>query len=803
VADPSGKSPGSKIPEPPKAQVLTRAGIRRRIPEFVRRRSTRSLVTRRWPLAALIAVVVAVFVSPHVNLGAHNYDVGDFTLKSIKAPRDVTIELRGSTMIRREEAASRVLPIYDFDPEQVKQAAARVSKSFGDARAFFNPPTSNGGSPVAKIIPKSEVDAVIGDFAKVLGVPLLDKDISYLKQRKFPKDVEKAARAHLEGVFGRMVVGSRKFMPDHSDLTDGSQEGITVRNLSTKKESEFRDLTTVFELEQIAAELAQNAEATGNKAASGLALSIAQGLVKPNLTFNKSETEDRKSQAREQIVPSVVEFKKNQLIVGEGVRITDDTLAILDSLYAQHSRIGSGLVFLAVGMLVFLVIVVFYKFAELNISKFSLSDRDALFLASMICATVSGVWLWMVVIGAVSEQFPALTQDLLMLMIPVAAATMVVRFLINSEVSALFAIVVSALAALVVDPSLTIYLYFLVGSLVGANFVGKASQRNTILVAGFYTGLANAAMILALGVALSPASEALSWRLLTEPALGILAGVLTGPLVLSFSPAWEWLFGYTSDVKLMEMANLNHPILKQMVMRAPGTYSHSTLVSSLAEGAAEAINCNPLLAKVGGLYHDIGKMNKPEYFYENLHGQDNKHDGLYPRMSGLILTSHVKEGVELGRRHNLGEKVVDLIQQHHGKNLIYYFYRRAKELEDPEKSLVDESDFRYPGPKPQTREAAIIMLADIVEASSRSMQNPTPTRIRQKVEEMIEKVFTDGQLDECNLTLRDLQKIGDSFNVILNGIFHSRIQYPQEPIKEETAVVNDSRQRPPETPDDI
>jgi putative nucleotidyltransferase with HDIG domain len=266
--------------------------------------------------------------------------------------------------------------------------------------------------------------------------------------------------------------------------------------------------------------------------------------------------------------------------------------------------------------------------------------------------------------------------------------------------------------------------------------------------------------------------------LLSDLVMSFLGGVFASVLVLGIIPIIESLFAYTTDIKLLELANMDHPILKDLILQAPGTYHHSIIVGSLVEGAAKSIAANPLLARVSAYYHDLGKLKKPLYFIENVGGGENKHDHLAPTMSSLILISHVKDGVEMARENRLGERIGHIIQQHHGTSLISYFYQKAKEKENPEVESTHENDFRYPGPKPQTKEAGIVMLADSVEAASRALTDPTPSRINSLVQRITNNIFLDGQLEECELTLKDLQKIQESFDRILTAIFHQRIDYP-------------------------
>jgi len=273
--------------------------------------------------------------------------------------------------------------------------------------------------------------------------------------------------------------------------------------------------------------------------------------------------------------------------------------------------------------------------------------------------------------------------------------------------------------------------------------------------------------------------------------MGFLGGVLASILVLGIAPIIETLFGYTTDIKLLELANMDHPILKDLILQAPGTYHHSIIVGSLVEAAAKSIAANPLLARVSAYYHDIGKLKKPLYFIENVGGGENKHEHLTTTMSSLILISHVKDGVEMARENRLGERIGHIILQHHGTSLISYFYQKAKERENPEMASINEDDFRYPGPKPQTKEAGIVMLADSVEAASRALTDPTPSRIKSLVQRVTNGIFLDGQMEECELTLKDLQKIQESFNRILTAIFHQRIDYPVSTSSESPLKRND------------
>jgi len=274
----------------------------------------------------------------------------------------------------------------------------------------------------------------------------------------------------------------------------------------------------------------------------------------------------------------------------------------------------------------------------------------------------------------------------------------------------------------------------------------------------------------------------------------ISGGLLTGILALGLIPIIETVFRYTSNTRILELLNLDQPLLKELMLVAPGTYHHSLVVGQMVEAAAEAIGANPLLAKAAAYYHDIGKVKKPAYFVENQFGGENKHEKLAPSMSSLILTAHVKDGVELARKQQLGEDICDIIQQHHGTCLISYFYTKARnQASNPDKVNID--DYRYPGPRPQTKEAGLVLVADQVEAASKTLTDPTPARIQGMVQKIINNIFADGQLNECELTLKELNLIAKHCNKILSGIFHHRVTYPTP--AEKTRVNEDLDKQPP------
>lgn len=366
----------------------------------------------------------------------------------------------------------------------------------------------------------------------------------------------------------------------------------------------------------------------------------------------------------------------------------------------------------------------------------------------------------------------SLPVDIAIFGIPIPAGAMLVTLLFDFHTAIFFSFTVSLLSGLWLQDAL-FPIYVFVGSLVASFSVIRCKRRSDILRGGLYVGVAN--------IITSVILMLFKGELFTIKAVSGLiyasSSILTVSAVVSIMlPVLEYSFNVTTDISLLELLDMNHPLMKSLMINAPGTYHHSVIVGTLVESAAEAIGVNPLLARVSAYYHDIGKIKMPEYFVENQTGAVSKHERLTPHMSSMIIVSHIKEGVELAKQYKLPQPVIDIIQQHHGTSLMTYFFQKAKEqnLEH----IPPEDEYRYHGPKPQTRVAALVMMADAVEAASRVLTDPTPARIAALVDRIINRIFLEGQLDECELTLKDIFEIKRHFSYILTGILHKRIDYP-------------------------
>jgi hypothetical protein len=727
---------------------------------------------RHYLLLALLALTLTVIIIPKGGFIPDYYAPGDIASRDIKAPKDLLIPDLPLTEKKRLEAEEAILPVYDFDEGAAQDIASRLIQSLGmlqTEKLKGNPPGSL----------RHEVEAI-------LGTPLSEHELNSLAAVSGTAEQINSLRNVLIQALDQKIVGNLKlFQTDR-------EKGVTIRNLQTRLEDSGKELETAIgpnrAQERIGSGLSRM---RGFSAKDRQTLTITiQKLFRPNLTFNKSETEERKRQARELIKPVLFQVKKGEMIIREGERISEDQIKKLKALREMGS--DSNILRTLFGLLLCTTLLLFvsHRFARVNIRKYRPNTRDLCFLASTIIAQFLLVKVAIFISSALESAFPYIDSNSYYYIFPFAAGAMLVRIVLNSEVALVFVVLTSLLLGIMFGDNLFIAFYALVGSLVGAQWVRQCKERNTLYRAGLRLSAVN--VLLIFGIHLM-AGRGFDLQLLWKFGFGLVGGILCAGIVTGTISLVESLFKYTTDIKLLELANLNTPLLRELMIQAPGTYHHSIIVGNLVESAAEAINANPLLARVAAYYHDIGKIRKPFYFIENLGNQENKHDKLAPSMSALILMSHVKDGVEIARENKIGEPLVEIIRQHHGTFLIKYFYDKAKSKEDNEERQVDERDYRYPGPKPQTREAALIMLADAVEAASRTLADPTPARIRGMVQKIINNIFIDGQLDECELTLKDLHKIAKSFNRILGGIFHQRIEYPEPAFKErETAKRKNS-----------
>ncbi|MGM0409487.1 MAG: HD family phosphohydrolase [Bacillota bacterium] len=495
-----------------------------------------------------------------------------------------------------------------------------------------------------------------------------------------------------------------------------------------------------------------------------LVLNILNTTVEANMNFNEEGTEERKKEARQNVDPVERSVRQGEVIIRKGDVVTEDDIKILEALGLQKAKIDyfdvMGIIILA------FIIVAVAAYYLWQYKKDIWNDNKKLLLIELLT-------LFIILLAKIISFFQI---NYLIYLVPIAAASILIAVLIDSKVSIVLTFLLSALVALVFNGDFSVIMVGFIGGLVGIYSVSKVSQRSDLVRAGFYVSAALTVLIFALNIM----QLTNDWVVISQQiSMGVLNGIFVAILANGLLPYLENGFGFTSAVKLLELSNPSQPLLKKLLVEAPGTYHHSVIVGNLAEAAADKIEgADSLLARVAAYYHDIGKLSRPYFFTDNQFGGENPHDKISANLSSLIIKSHIKDGVELAEKHNLPKPIIDIIREHHGTNLISYFYQEA--VKNSKHGEIKESDFRYDGPKPQSKEAAIIMLSDIVEATVRSKQfnKSNHNRIESLVRGLIREKLTENQLDECDLTLKDLDIIADSFVKVLTGIYHQRVEYP-------------------------
>ncbi|NLW16220.1 MAG: HDIG domain-containing protein [Firmicutes bacterium] len=481
---------------------------------------------------------------------------------------------------------------------------------------------------------------------------------------------------------------------------------------------------------------------------------LASVLLKPNMLYNATATERLRQEAVARVLPVMVQ--KGQKIIGQGEIATEREIMLLTDLGLLSPGInwhlvGGALVYMFVALL---PLVLYLTLFARDVWE---SSQQVLLLGLIVLLT-----------GGLCKAFSVVSG----LLMPVATASILMAVLIGPRIAMAGSISMALIAGALAGFDTTLMGVGLIGAAVGAFSVSRMNQRFDLVRAGALIAIATSLSTVAFGLLHSE-----GWTTLVTNAMWAVAGgVLAAIIGFGIVPFLERPFGIASTVKMLELSNPNQPLLKRLLVEAPGTYNHSVIVANLAEAAAEAVGADGLLARVGSYYHDVGKLKRPYFFIENQFTMENPHDKYPPSLSALVITAHIKDGVELAREYKLPQVIIDIIQQHHGTTLVNYFYHKAKEAGD----APDESDYRYPGPTPRSKEAAIVMLADCVEAAVRSLSQPTPNRIDSMVRKIIKERLNDGQLDECDITLKELDSIGTAFVHILSGIFHKRIEYPEK-----------------------
>jgi len=745
---------------------------------------------QRWALIAGASLIAAFMMAPK-SFRVYNLTVGEPASETIVSPITFKVVDEAATNKNRDEILKSVLPVYDFDDEMVHDVQSRIMAAFNfmadylaEEAAYTAREAERSKEPQSQENPSSTIkqqqfrvldeNTLRTRFENMFGARVSPSSFAILKANGFNARIQRDLSTVIIPVLMKGIVLSRELV-----IRDG-KSGILLKLKNKEKLEVQKDLSQIFDLKESVNFInVEERDPSRDSAVSRTVKRLAMDLVNVNITYNRERSALLKQEALASVKPVYFQIAKGEPIIKEGEPVNEGHVRKLAGLNKANPAYSRYMIVAGFCLLLILLLRLGFYFSEKHLDRSRQATDDLLLFCLLLVSTIIMVRFICSLSPILGAAEKAMNTKGIAYAVPVATGSMLMALMVDPKIAFIYAAVSAVTASLAIEGDIYLFAYFFISGIVGLHGMSRITDRTSVLRAGLVVGLVNMVSILAVKMALGQLTAIQDTY---EVGLGFVGGLMSGLLVSGLAPLLEPL-GYVTNVKLLEIANLNHPLLREMALKAPGTYHHSIMVGNLAEAAAEIIGANPLMARVGAYYHDIGKIgkkHKPIYFIENQERGINPHDKLEPSMSALILVSHVKSGVEKAREYRLGIPIVDIIQQHHGTNLIKFFYSKAMERAEKNHQVVDEDKYRYPGPRPQTKEAALVMLADVVEAACRTLTDPTPARIQKRVQTLIMGLFAEGQLDQSTLTLKDIHAITKSFVRALQGILHSRIDYPKE-----------------------
>lgn len=722
-----------------------------------------------WALLIILTLALAIIIYPDDGTINYKYEKGDIAERDIKAPKDFFVEDIEATAKNRQKSRDLMLIVYDYDPTLLQVISDRIDQAFAIPRQHFSTDEKKIPPSLATVMNTRQA------FEETLGISIDKGAFTILFKHQFSLKITRIIKKIITTLLHNGIVANKEI------LLKEEGKGIILRTIGSSDERIVENLKSYYGPDQskTMVRIVGDPLLKGvNYNLSNLVVDMCQRLLRPNITINRNETEKRIKASEEKIKPVLYKIKVGEMILREGERVDELKMLKLKSLQRQMEKKNIFMARTGAGIIVLFALLVMYNIClkpHQNLQKHH--NKSMIFLALMLLIFLLMAFYSASIAGTVNINLPVnITSSSIFMALPLAAGAMTVSLFLGFDVALYFSLLLSILATIIFSGRIEVFIFFLFSSITGAFWMKECRERKIFISAGLKLALFNTMMALALNIyAYQPELSAVARDLTLAMLGGFTAGIITAGL----TPVVEMLFSYTTEIKLLELSNLDQPVMRRLMIEAPGTYNHSVIVASLAEAAASAIGTSVLKTKVCAFYHDIGKLDKPLYFIENQTDGKNRHDKLSPSMSALILMEHIKKGVQFAKEYKLGTEIIDTIKQHHGTSLIRYFYNKSIKIHGED--AVKKSDYRYPGPKPQTREAGIVMLADVVEAALRTLERPTSARIQGRVQELINAIFADGQLEECELTLKDLHQIAKSFNKILTGLYHHRIEYTDKP----------------------
>jgi len=711
--------------------------------------------------ATLAVVICTVLLMPRLDTDVPTWHAGDVAAFDVVVPRDLSLPDEAATAAARAEARAAVLPVFDYEPRIIDELSNEIAEVFAVCRIWLADETTTA---------RDLADATVLVIEPAMSSVLAESECSVSLETALIEVVDEVYR---DGV-----------IDDRRELERRGENGLAIRDLAGGPERRAS-------LDEMADVIDGRSDLTGSLQTRLLAReAVARRWVKPtmdflaenmssNIVLSRKETNTRIDDAAEQVAPRSRTLRSGQVLVRRGDRVSSEVAQTLRVIDQQRQEVTEYSKVLGVGLLVLLVVASWWPIQQVfGGAAAEVRQRlSMIFILLMLFTALNRLMIFLAEAVSRSVQGQTLSNlDSYLWGMPFAAGPAMVLLLMGLSPALIFAVGAAVMAGILLDGQFTMTIFALVSGIAGVLASRRFTERSAVSHVGLTVGLANAIAFLILELYRGGLPEQPE-TILFAAGCSFVGGLLSVAVVTSLSPLLEGLLGVTTNQRLLELSNQNLPLLKRLSLEAPGTYQHSLAVSNLVEAGADAVGANALLLRVCAYYHDIGKLVKPQYFVENQRGV-NPHDELSPSMSSLVIQSHVKEGIEMAREAKLPMPIRQGIATHHGTKLIRYFFCKAQELADEGKSEVRESDYRYPGPKPHTKELGVLLLADAVEAAARTIEQPTPTRLQGMIKKIVDDALEDGQLDHSELTFSELDKVASAFLWVLTNMYHHRIDYP-------------------------
>jgi putative nucleotidyltransferase with HDIG domain len=725
----------------------------------VRRFADRMLGADMLWSALFVLGTLAIVATQRCGTSYEHFAAGQIAPYDIRATSDIDVVDETLTEERRQEARNRVLDVYVHDTERRLLLPNQLVALFATARQVIETAAQQGEDVTAAL-----QEALAGRVAPTV--------IDALARTGFDVGLERTLTSAVSRVMSHKIIANKALLE--------RQPTILLVQLPGRGERRLDGYGSIIDVAEARGDVERllGEQLSLEPETERRVIEFAQSFIDANVYLDSEATYRRREAAAAAVAPVLVRISSGDQLVMKGQPITGEALATLDAARRQEP---SGLTWVeAFGLLLILGMLAFfvYRYSSYHQRRFrKIQHLHALFMLMLLgtlLLTQGIMWL----AGQITPSLPEPFDELYSYhyLIPLGAGAILVALLANGRIATVYAAFAAVMFGGIRGGDFYLMLWAYIVQLSGVYAIATYRERAALLRVGLVVGGVGSISAVAVEVLRGGAEPVAS--MLFACGLGFAGGALGVGLLISFSlPPLEWLFNVLTDIRLLELSNVNTPLLSELALKAPGSYNHSLIVGTLAEEGARAIGANSLLCRVAAFYHDIGKMNHPEYYVENQRGL-NPHDRLTPSMSALIIASHVKDGIKLARDAGLPEQIVDLIPQHHGTKKMTFFYEKAKQRTDPSLGPVKEEDFRYPGPKPQTREAAIFMIADGVEAAARTVEEPTANRLKEMIRKVTNSIVLDGQFDQCDLTFADLERIQEALLRQLVSMHHRRVDYP-------------------------